>query len=379
MLNIRTRSTDIPLGDIPDLYKGREAKDAVWRVPEHQRDYVWKPHMQSRLIDSIMLTYPIPPIMLHEHTRGSFDIEDGQQRVETIFLYMQNKFRWNRGPKDEVYYNHPTEASMTESERQRFNLQRLFVIEFANATTDEIAEIFERLNSGKSLNDNDKLWNRKDTPLLQFVKETIFGTHLARIQAIFTDKIYWNAKNLSNAVGLIAGCLYGRDEITTSFTRLCKHLNVEIGPEARDRCIRRLDRLLSLYESVDKDSPYPAQKLLGGKTPSGKLRYVTALTKMKEQFALGKFSAYYLYDLINGDGERIDSRDHMWQLFLMKLRNAEYYKYDNKLKGDGGGANNINLAKLEAGIKLFDEYAKDNFEELGEGDKDDGEDDDESV
>jgi hypothetical protein len=37
-----------------------------------------------------------------------------------------------------------------------------------NPTTDQIAEIFERLNCGKPLTDNDKFWNRRESPAVSF-------------------------------------------------------------------------------------------------------------------------------------------------------------------------------------------------------------------
>jgi hypothetical protein len=383
-MQLEQNSVQKTVGHVARSYKGPGAEGGRWRIPEHQRDYVWKYDRQNGLIDSIMRGYVIPPLMLHEYEPGRFDIEDGQQRVHTIFLYTQNRFGWKRDDGPAVYYNDEGEVSMTESERQKFNSHPLYTIQFANATMEQISDIFERLNSGKSLSDNDKFWNRRDTPLIQFVKQTLFGSHLERVQAVFTDKVKFSRGNLSNAVGMIAACMYGRDFITTSFSRLLQGgvLKEPVTAAAERRCLRRLDRLLSLYESVDALSPYPVQKLLSSKTPAGKLRYAKADTKKKEQFTLGKFSAYYIFDLIVGDGERpdADDRDDEWRQFLMSCRDAEYYKYDNKLKGEGGGANNINAAKLEAGIKKFDKYAANHFEDLGEGQEDDYEDDDdESV
>jgi hypothetical protein len=358
-MEFEQQQVQLTVGHIGRNYKGRDCDDAPWCVPEHQRFYVWKHPEQNLLIDSIMRGYIIPPIMLHYNSeRRCFDIEDGQQRVETIWLYMNNRYGWKNDDGALVYFNHPEKQSLTELERFKFNSHPLFTIQFKNATPEIIAEIFERFNSGKPLDDNDKLWNRKTYPLVRFTLETLFDTFLERARKVWGD---FDAgfpgktrKCLSNAVGIIAGCMHGSEYITSSFIRLSSILQQEITEEMKARCFTRLDRLLRLYEMVDEMHPYPELAIISGTTASNKPRTVRAATKIKEQFTLGKFSAYFIHDMDS-------DRDVDWRRFLVATRRAPKYGLDNYLKGEGGGANNINVKKLKRGILAFEALAEAGF------------------
>lgn len=357
-MEFEQQQVQLTVGHIGRNYKGRDCDDALWRVPDHQRFYVWKYNDQNLLVDSVMQGFIIPPLMLHEYEPGHFDIEDGQQRVETLWLYMNNRFGWKRDDGALVYYNHPEKQSLTVAERREFDRHPLFTIQFKNASQEQIAEIFERFNCGKSLDDNDKLWNRKTYPLVRFTIETIFDTFLERARRVWGDfDAGFPGKTrrcLSNAVGIIAGCMYGSDYITSSFSRLSPILDQEITDEAREVCFSRLDRLLRLYEIVDETLPYPEVAIIKGTTASNKPRTVRSSTKIKEQFTLGKFSAYFIHDMDSG-------RDADWRRFLIATRRAPVYCLDNLLKGEGGGANNITVKKLRRGIVEFEKFVAAGF------------------
>lgn len=62
--------------------------------PDYQREYVWrlKPELPSRLIESILLQIPIPPIYLGKLPNNKFDVIDGQQRLTTLIKFIRNEF-----------------------------------------------------------------------------------------------------------------------------------------------------------------------------------------------------------------------------------------------------------------------------------------------
>ncbi|ESM27309.1 hypothetical protein L413_03076 [Klebsiella pneumoniae UCICRE 2] len=66
-------------------------------VPDYQRDFVWSEKRQSRLIESLILGFPIPYIftadVLSEDPEldGRIEIVDGSQRVRTIHAFIHNK------------------------------------------------------------------------------------------------------------------------------------------------------------------------------------------------------------------------------------------------------------------------------------------------
>ncbi|MEW8394484.1 MAG: DUF262 domain-containing protein [Candidatus Thiodiazotropha sp.] len=60
--------------------------------PSFQRRYVWTNTLASRLIESILLNVPIPPCYLSQNEDFELDVIDGQQRLFSIFRFLDNQF-----------------------------------------------------------------------------------------------------------------------------------------------------------------------------------------------------------------------------------------------------------------------------------------------
>lgn len=60
--------------------------------PSFQRRYVWSNVLASRLIESILLNVPIPPCYLSQNEDFELDVIDGQQRLFSIYRFMNNQF-----------------------------------------------------------------------------------------------------------------------------------------------------------------------------------------------------------------------------------------------------------------------------------------------
>lgn len=60
--------------------------------PNFQRRYVWPPKIASRLIESILLNVPVPPCYLSQNEEFELDVIDGQQRLYTIYRFVENQF-----------------------------------------------------------------------------------------------------------------------------------------------------------------------------------------------------------------------------------------------------------------------------------------------
>ncbi|BAZ12050.1 hypothetical protein NIES4071_38780 [Calothrix sp. NIES-4071] len=56
-------------------------------------DYCWDIKKQSRLIESILINIPIPPIILFEKTYDSYELIDGKQRILAIRDFYNNKYQ----------------------------------------------------------------------------------------------------------------------------------------------------------------------------------------------------------------------------------------------------------------------------------------------
>ncbi|MEU7894259.1 DUF262 domain-containing protein [Nonomuraea sp. NPDC049152] len=66
-------------------------KGAV-KVPGFQRNYVWDIKRASKLIESLIIGVPVPQVFLYEESRNKFLVIDGQQRLLTVFFFIQGRF-----------------------------------------------------------------------------------------------------------------------------------------------------------------------------------------------------------------------------------------------------------------------------------------------
>ena len=60
--------------------------------PSFQRRYVWTNLLSSRLVESILLNVPIPPCYLSQNEDYELDVIDGQQRLFSIYRFLDNQF-----------------------------------------------------------------------------------------------------------------------------------------------------------------------------------------------------------------------------------------------------------------------------------------------
>lgn len=72
------------IGELANLYRD----DELDIHPEFQRLYRWSDFQKTKLIESIMLNIPIPPIYVSQTEDGIWDVIDGVQRLSTIFQFM---------------------------------------------------------------------------------------------------------------------------------------------------------------------------------------------------------------------------------------------------------------------------------------------------
>ncbi len=74
---------DVSFGEILNMYKS----DELIIRPEYQRLYRWNAAQKTALIESLLLSIPIPPIFVAEDDDGVWEIVDGLQRVSTFISF----------------------------------------------------------------------------------------------------------------------------------------------------------------------------------------------------------------------------------------------------------------------------------------------------
>lgn len=81
---ISTDGYKMSIGELNSMYKEGE----VVINPDYQRYFRWTNIQKSRLIESILLGIPIPPIFVSQRDDGKWEVIDGLQRISTVLQFM---------------------------------------------------------------------------------------------------------------------------------------------------------------------------------------------------------------------------------------------------------------------------------------------------
>lgn len=85
MRQIVTQRLDLPISTLPAMLA-----DQIKINPEFQRRDRWDEQRQSRLIESLLMNVPIPPVFLGEDQYGHYVVLDGRQRLTAIQNFLNN-------------------------------------------------------------------------------------------------------------------------------------------------------------------------------------------------------------------------------------------------------------------------------------------------
>ncbi len=83
---IRTTAVDFSFGELLNLHNDKE----IIIRPEYQRLFRWTNEQRSRLIESIILGLPIPPIFMIEGESGVLELIDGLQRTSSVLQFLDH-------------------------------------------------------------------------------------------------------------------------------------------------------------------------------------------------------------------------------------------------------------------------------------------------
>jgi len=111
--------------------------------PFFQRNLVWTDKAKSQFIESILLNLPISEVYLYEDERGVLSVIDGQQRLSTVFNFLDKKFKL-RGLDKLV------ELDGQDATFERVKEIKDFIIHYvkihSNVNRAEIIDTYSRIN-----------------------------------------------------------------------------------------------------------------------------------------------------------------------------------------------------------------------------------------
>lgn len=171
---------DYPIDALLIRSEQRTVHDVVRRIsqgvyvmdPDFQRDFVWSPDRQSRLIESLLLRIPLPVIYLAEDADGKLVVVDGLQRLTTFRNFLTNQLKLNlENPNllGKKFSDLPAKLQNRIEDAQ-------LIIYLIDSKVPERArlEIFERVNSGVPLTRQqmrNSLYQGKGTALLRVLAD----------------------------------------------------------------------------------------------------------------------------------------------------------------------------------------------------------------
>lgn len=143
---VSSQPNDWTVATLRDKYE----RGQIHLQPPYQRQYVWdlKPELPSRLIESLLLQIPIPPLYFVRLETGKSEVVDGQQRLTTLIRFVKNEFPLQKLQKlSSLNSKRFCELSEQEQEKILDAPIRSIVID-SGTNLDLRYEIFERLNRG---------------------------------------------------------------------------------------------------------------------------------------------------------------------------------------------------------------------------------------
>lgn len=83
--------TEINREKLPQFAEALKKPGYMDTRPFYQRRDRWDQVKQSRLIESFLINIPVPPIILYEQDYNCYEVMDGQQRINAIRNFYENK------------------------------------------------------------------------------------------------------------------------------------------------------------------------------------------------------------------------------------------------------------------------------------------------
>ena len=118
--------------------------------PDFQRDFIWKPYRQSRLIESVIMRIPLPVFYLAEDEAGRMIVVDGLQRLSTFRAFLKDELRL-RLPEQEKLHGRRFSDLSAKLQNRIEDCNLTFYIMDANVPERARLDIFERVNAGEPL------------------------------------------------------------------------------------------------------------------------------------------------------------------------------------------------------------------------------------
>ncbi|HJV79189.1 MAG TPA: DUF262 domain-containing protein [Paludibacter sp.] len=152
-VRIITEQARYPLNTILGIVKS----DDYILNPEFQRRHRWDVLKKSKLIESIIMNVPIPPVFLYEISYSVYEVMDGLQRLTAIAQFYSDEYKLE-GLEEWSELNGYSYSTLPEQVRKGIDRRYISSIILLQETAKNETEakrlkqlVFERINSGGAM------------------------------------------------------------------------------------------------------------------------------------------------------------------------------------------------------------------------------------
>ena len=268
-------------GELIDMYASGEIKK-----PDMQREFVWDSLKSSRLIESIILGLPIPPLFLMESGKNVYEIIDGFQRLTTIFNFVKGN-PWYESPTSVRKFSSRLsnklmiedikgkKFSELDAEHQRtIKRSTIPLIEFKQLDPDNSSSkylIFERINTGSEKLNSMQI--RKALAHGQFVKDLYkYGNENQKFKTLFSTTALRRDVHIEAFLRTIVmrDIYYGEyinetTGINNILNEYCeKNIDKEISEEFYTEFALAIDKAFEIFKNNEQKLFRKVEKIRGG-------------------------------------------------------------------------------------------------------------------
>lgn len=232
-----------------------------------QRSLVWERARKSNLIESLILSYPVPQVYARrivgkENKKGDsiYFILDGKQRLSTIKEFLNDEFALTKLSPVTYFDDELDEEVTLDITNKRFselpdglkdllNTVTFSIVYFDNLTKEEEKILFRKLNNGKPLSTKSRtLASAKDIETLLDI-----GSHQL-FQKMLSDKARANKNQAVIVAKTLTMLTYNVEEVSFASKEFNPAIeNMEISDGEKLELSRVFDYILNVHEELKEN------------------------------------------------------------------------------------------------------------------------------
>ncbi len=291
--------------------------------PGYQRNRVWTDNKRkSLLIESLMLRIPIPAFYFYENEESKFQVIDGQQRIGTIYDYVNNKF-----PLTGLEYLGDTCLKKYFKDLDVMYQQRIYRTQLAVNVLDArspkkvIYDIFRRINTGGMKLNPQEMRNAICTPRVrEFLKRSIKNkNYIKATRGLVRDDRMDAQELVLRFYAFYTAYNFKTEELTYEY----KNVALMLDDKVEELNARSNEELEKLYQKFDTTMSRCYDAF--GKYCFTKIRRADD-SKVRDYINNSLFTAYsVLLSDSKYDGVKLqDYQDNVIKAFEEELQDIEY-------------------------------------------------------